>query len=75
MYMYMCGYLLLNLSIPRWTFSDPFFISHPVSFHCYLFHLDTLLFPKSDHVGFLLDLVRNTYLDHVILVGMVVVVI
>ena len=43
--------------------------------YCFCIHLDTLLFLKSDHVGFLLDLIRNTYLDHVILVGMVVVVV
>ena len=75
MYMYMCGYPRMNLSIRRWMLCDPPFISRPVSFYCCLFRLDTLLFRKSDHVGFLFDLIRNTYFDHVILVGMVVVVV
>ena len=56
----------MHLSIRRWMLCDPFVVSHPVSFHRCLFHIDTLLFPQF-HQVFLPDLVHNTYLDHAIL--------
>ena len=63
----------MNLSTCPWTWSDPSVVSHPYSCHRRLLDRDTLLFPQSHHV-FLLGLIHNTYLDHVILIDIHVVI-